>query len=145
VLKEQIQQFDDRYGDHPAAKGRGISLSYMNYSDSTRFWIGYSAGINNTTPLIVCEPINNKPVILHVHDLSDFVSLPMRNAVELQKESSPKEYEMHINAMSDTIFINGEKSIEQIVVMFDFVNWIVTFDKNGKFVGVETIGEVLPI
>lgn len=140
VLLKQIERFDSTYGEYPQAYGRGICISYTQYSDSIHFGIRYAAGINSNFPLLLCEPVNGKPVYIDIYDLYDFVNLPEQQAVELKREFCPSEYEMHIEAMSDSITIDGEIYVGCVEVMNDFVSWKVKLDKNKNLICVDTLG-----
>ena len=143
VLKEQIERFDSFYGNDPAVKRNkinGISITYSKnsgyYPDDwvfNFFLIGYTDEINSMQPLIMCEPINGKPVVFKINDLLDYIEIPRRKSMEFLKESSPKEYDSLIE-------LGALRDINTGSFQFSFVQWMVIFDhNNNNFLRVDTI------
>jgi len=133
VLREQIERFDSVYGNDTAVKRnkiRGISITYSKnsgyYPDDwvfNFFLIGYTDEINSMQPLIMCEPINGKPVVFKINDLLDYIEIPRRKSMEFLKESSPKEYDSLIE-------LGALRDINTGSFQFSFVQWMVIFDHN---------------
>lgn len=100
VLREHIEQFEQRHGQDPDHAQRGISVFCQSYHsgrqlDSLRYDITYTV-INflPTFPFILCDSIQGKPVVLFFPDFStsgpEFY-IPAEENLELLKGHIPKE------------------------------------------------------
>ncbi len=100
VLREHIEQFEQRHGQDPDHAQRGISVFCQSYHsgrqlDSLRYDITYTV-INflPTCPFILCDSIQGKPVVLFFPDFStsgpEFY-IPAEENLELLKGHIPKE------------------------------------------------------
>ena len=100
VLREHIEQFEQRHGQDPDHAQRGISVFCKSYHsgrqlDSLRYDITYTV-INflPTFPFILCDSIQGKPVVLFFPDFStsgpEFY-IPAEENLELLKGHIPKE------------------------------------------------------
>lgn len=100
VLREHIEQFEQRHGQDPDLAQRGISVFCQSYHsgrqlDSLRYDITYTV-INflPTCPFILCDSIQGKPVVLFFPDFSttgpEFY-IPAEENLELLKGHIPKE------------------------------------------------------
>ena len=100
VLREHIEQFEQRHGQDPDHAQRGISVFCQSYHsgrqlDSLRYDITYTV-INflPTCPFILCDSIQGKPVVLFFPDFSTSgpeFCIPAEENLELLKGHIPKE------------------------------------------------------
>lgn len=90
VLREHIEQFEQRHGQDPDHAQRGISVFCQSYHsgrqlDSLRYDITYTV-INflPTFPFILCDSIQGKPVVLFFPDfppqVPNFTSRPKKTS-----------------------------------------------------------------
>ncbi len=100
VLREHIEQFEQRHGQDPDHAQRGISVFCQSYHsgrqlDSLRYDITYTViDFLPTCPFILCDSIQGKPVVLFFPDFStsgpEFY-IPAEENLELLKGHIPKE------------------------------------------------------
>lgn len=100
VLREHIEQFEQRHGQDPDHAQRGISVFCQSYHsgrqlDSLRYDITYTViDFLPTFPFILCDSIQGKPVVLFFPDFStsgpEFY-IPAEENLELLKGHIPKE------------------------------------------------------
>ena len=107
VLREHIEQFEQRHGQDPDHAQRGISVFCQSYHsgrqlDSLRYDITYTV-INflPTFPFILCDSIQGKPVVLFFPDFStsgpEFY-IPPQQTRKMLKGNIPKEdYRSNLN------------------------------------------------
>ena len=140
-LKDELIRFNDRFKDYESAKGRGLSISISQiFPDSIVYDIGYSAGLNYEIPVLMCEPIDGKPVILELSFLWDEFKLPKRKAIELKKHASLKEYQMHKECIDHFEIVDGDTARTDITVLFDFVRLSLVYDRDHNLIRRDTIG-----
>ena len=137
TLKQYIKKFDSTFADHPEVKGKGIALMYTVLSNDTIVYsIGYASVIESEIPVILCEPIHEKPVYLDILPLAKDFSLDQRKAIEVRKEAEMEEYKTFIddiNNRSDSIISSYRIMIPHFAAL-DLV-----FDKNRHLVRVDTL------
>ena len=146
-LKDQLIRFNEQFKDHPAAQGRGLEIdcNYI-YADSIIYSISYAAGINSSYPRLLCEPIDGKPVSLSFGCLFDEFRLDERKSIELLKDFTSNEYQIHKANMEEegeVVVIDGDTVVlgpPELMIMFDFVGIRLVFDKENHLLRVDTLG-----
>lgn len=156
-LLEQVVKYNDKYKHYDQAQDKGLEILFEGCCfDSTTYFIGYSGNIRSETPIILCEPIDDKPVALVLAFLWNDFMLSERQSIELQKESNPKEYDIHLYDLThpyitnmDTIFMGDtvppiimhvDTLYNETMIMSHFVKWHLVFDKDGHLLRVDTAG-----
>ena len=129
-LKKCIVDFDNKFRHYEESKGRWIVINCWDVCpDSIRYTISYCSGINYEFPIVFCESVNGRPVVMRFPGIYGDVSLNAMKSIELLKTATPDEYEMH-----------KKKSTDIMLVMFDFVGLDVMFDREHNVLRLDTLG-----
>ena len=140
-LKRLLIEYNDTYKDDPRVKGLGLYIHCYIHTDSILYIIGYSFGINHILGgLIICEPIDGKDVFLIMKDLHPDFSLSSERSIEILKNSNPEEYLMHKEMQKSVSLFKGKILKERAIVIFDYPEWHVIFDRNNNLLRVEQGG-----
>lgn len=140
-LKNELIQYDNRFKDFEEAQNKGLTITLSEvFRDSIKYTITYSTGLNSGNPVILCEPIDGKPVILELAPLYGEFELPVKKAIELVKYSNPEEYEMHKSYIDNFEIVDGDTMRPRITVLSDFVNLILVYDRDYNLIRRDTIG-----
>lgn len=139
-LKDELIRYDNRFKDFEDAQGKGLRISLEDISpDSTVYNIGYMTGLNYSPPVLSCEPVNGKPVSLWLSCLEDF-KLPPDKSIEVLKNTSPEEYEIHRQNRDAIEFADGVLERHITLVLSDFVSLRLVYDRDHNLIRRDTIG-----
>ncbi len=145
VLKEYIAAFNEEFKGHESAQGKGLRIHCIGiYDDSIVYDIGYMGGFVFSEPVVFCEPIDGKPVVLVMNGLHNEFSMDMTDYIELMKNVvSDDTY--HITKESQRKYKenkvpDGFAPAWLPVSIDDFISLRLTFDKSYHLLRVDTLG-----
>ncbi len=143
ALIEMLTEFNNEFKDHEATQGRGLYVDCRGiYGDSIVYTIGYAGGIY-CLPVVFCEPIDGKPVMLTMGGLMNEFSMDIHNYVELMRDINPEEYHYTKEVLDEwdkKPLSDGETIVWTPIAIYDFISLELTFDKSHNLLRVDTLG-----
>jgi hypothetical protein len=135
TLKEYIARYDSVYNEGE----KGIAVWSETSNDITKYTIGYyDPSTLPSAPMIKCEPINGREIIMIFRDFTDDIELAADKALELSRdvvsEKDYKEFKKIITANKKA------KYHELLMVMNDKIGLTLNFDKDHNLIRVDTLG-----
>jgi len=137
TLKEYIARYDSAYNE--GEKGIVVWCEKLTFNGETKYAIGYPIPSTfPSEPMILCEPINGRKVIMTFPDVMNDVVLAADRALELSKEVlSEEDYKEFKKIITSN---KKAKYEEHITVLNEKISLSLTFDKNQNLVRVDTMG-----
>ena len=137
ILKEYIAQYDSTYNE--GEQGILINCEKSTFNYEIKYTIAYyDPSTWPSKPMIKCEPINGREVIMTFSDYGDDVELAADKALELNRDAllheSYKEFKEIINSNKKA------KQEEHVIIINDKVSISLTFDTDQNLIQVDTLG-----
>ncbi|MDH8701705.1 hypothetical protein M2138_001054 [Dysgonomonadaceae bacterium PH5-43] len=135
TLKEFIARYDSLYNE--GEKGIVVWCEMSNYT--TRYTIGYyDPSTLPTAPMIKCEPINGREIIIVFCDFMSDIELVADKALEFSREAvSEKAYK----EFKKIVTANKKSDYEEhIISINDKISLTLNFDKDNNLIRVDTLG-----